>query len=185
MTLQDFSFRAGEPTPVVPDDAMWFLAQARPNQHDRARLNLERQGYPCFAPMRPLTRRRGSRLVAGTEPLFPGYLFLRIAPDQAWRPVKSTFGVAGLVMRGLHQPQPVPPDVMRDLFSRTDATGLLRAPDALSPGDQVKIAVGPMADFIASVEKLDGAGRVGLLLEMMGQTVRVTIPLAHLTPVAK
>jgi len=170
-------------TPLLPPSD-WYLAQLRPNQAGRARANLERQGYPCFAPQRPVTRRRRGRLVAGLGPLFPGYLFLRVGPEQEWRPVNSTYGVVRLVMRRTDTPQPVPGPLMAELFARTDAEGVLAPPEDLAPGETVRIAAGPMAGFTARVATLDDAGRVGLLLEMMGQAVRAELPRAHLERLA-
>ena len=160
----------------------WYLAQSRPNQQDRARANLERQGYACFTPSRPVTRRLGVKLIDGLEPLFPGYLFLAIEPSQPWRPVNSTFGVVGLVMRALHQPQLVPVSVMLDLFDRTDNDGILVPPKSLAIGESVRITFGPMVNFVARVERLANPARVGVLLEMMGRAVRAEIAREHLQP---
>ena len=167
------------------EDGIWYLAQLRPNQQERARTNLERQGYRCFLPRRPLTRRRGKRLVQGLGPLFPGYIFLVIEPDRPWGPANATWGVARLVMRAANTPQPVPAAVMADLLARTDADGVLQpAAEPLSPGDAVRITAGPMVEFVAEVERLGDAERVGVLLQMMGQAVRAELPRAHLTRLA-
>lgn len=160
-------------------DGLWYLAQLRPNQLARARRNLERQGYRCFVPLRPATQRSGRQLRTRLAPLFPGYLFLALGPAQAWRPVNGTFGVVRLVMRDAITPQPVPPAVMAQLFAHSDAEGVLAPPADLAPGDAVRVHAGPMAGFVARVAWLDGPGRVGVLLDMMGQAVRATLPIAH------
>lgn len=162
------------------DTGSWFLAQLRPNQLKRAKANLQRQGYPCFAPWRPLTKRKGSRLVESKEMLFPGYVFLTILPTQAWRPINSTYGITGLVMRSSNTPQPVPSSVMIELFDRTDADGTLIPTKSLKLGQSVRITVGPLVNFVARVERLEQSDRVGVLMEMMGQAVRIAVPRTNL-----
>lgn len=164
--------------PRHPHD--WYLAQVRPNQTDRARRNLERQGYGCFLPLLSGTSRAGGRLRSTVGALFPGYLFVSIDPHQPWRPVNGTFGVQRLVMRSANMPQPVPAAAMAALFGRVDAGGLLRPEPDLAAGDAVRIEAGPLAGFVARVERLEPGSRVGVLLEMMGQAVRTTLPTAHL-----
>ncbi|MBM9594030.1 transcription termination/antitermination protein NusG [Roseitranquillus sediminis] len=162
----------------------WYLAVTRPNQHRRAGANLDRQGYSCFMPQRLATKRCGQKLVNELGPLFPGYLFVRIDSDRPWRPVQSTYGVSALVMRAANTPQPVPGQIMADLFARTDSDGVLQPTPNLAPGDHVRITVGPMAGFVARIEHLSQRDRVGLLMEMMGQAVRTELPCAHLMRLA-
>lgn len=119
-------------------------------------------------------------MIESKELLFPGYLFLTVLPTQAWRPVNYTYGIAGLVMRCANTPQPVPASVMLELFDRTDRDGTLIPPKSLALGESVRITVGPLANFIASIENLDKSDRVGVLLEMMGQAVRIAVSRGHL-----
>lgn len=159
----------------------WCLAQLRPNQLDRARINLERQGYPSFMPYRRTTKRRGQKMVQILGPLFPGYLFVHVDPDQTWREINSTYGVSRLVMRAANTPQPVPPALMDELIAQTDDKGVLTPKEQLSPGDRVRIIAGPMADLVAQVAHLSEQERVGVLLELMGQAVRADLPRAHVS----
>ena len=64
---------------------------------------------------------------------------------------------------------------MAALVSRFTPEGLIRPPEVLSPGDLVRIQTGPFADVVTRIESLDRDGRVGVLLEVMGQAVRVTM----------
>lgn len=170
-----------DPDLANPDQADWYLAQLRPNQETRARANLERQGYACLLPRCRTTARRRGRLVPATAPLFPGYLFLRVRPGQQWRPINSTYGVVRLVMRREAVPQPVPAAIMGDLLARIDGAGVIAPPDDLRPGEEVRITAGPMAGITARVARLEASGRVGVLLEMMGQAVRAELPRADLS----
>lgn len=162
----------------------WYVAQLRPNQLARATSNLERQNYATFMPKRPEAKRHGRRCVQVLSPLFPGYIFVQIAPDQSWREIASTYGVLRLVMRSAHEPQPVPQDLMEALFVQTDPEGVFVSKEALNIGDRVRITMGPVADVVAEVVQLGNCARVGVLLELMGRAVRAELPQSHVVRLA-
>lgn len=167
-----------------PDPADWFAAQLRPNQLVRARTNLERQGYHCFMPHLPSTVRKRGKLVQSFVPVFPGYIFVSIAPDQPWYPVNNTYGVLRLVMRDGQTPQPVPEPVMTHLLAQTGPDGIFTVTPDLAPGDRVRILSGPWAEHVVEVDRLSGPERVGVLLEMMGQATRLELDRRHLSRVS-
>ncbi|MEM0935733.1 MAG: transcription termination/antitermination NusG family protein [Pseudomonadota bacterium] len=153
----------------------WFLAQLRPNQAERAKVNLSRQGYGVFMPNVLESRRHRGRIKETREPLFPGYLFVRILAWQEWRPIVSTYGVSQLVLQRPHRPQPVPVEVVAALQRRTQTDGVIVPETEVVPGDIARITAGPMSGFLAQVERLDRLGRVGVLLEVMGRSVRAEV----------
>lgn len=154
----------------------WYLAQLKPGGFDRAKTNLRRQNFQTFMPVRATSLRRNGKIVPAQKPLFPGYLFTQVLPDrQNWRAINSTYGVARLVSLGQGKPTPVPADFMTDLFCRTDAEGLLGAPEDLKPGDRVRIISGPFSQQIAEIEAAESKDRVILLMALMGRAVRTQV----------
>lgn len=75
-------------------NAAWYLAQCKPRQDERAQQHLENQGYTCYRPQYRRERVLGGRLQAQMESLFPGYLFIQLAGDSNWSPLRSTRGLA-------------------------------------------------------------------------------------------
>ena len=153
----------------------WFLAQLKPNGGQMADRNLTRQGFRTFIPLEEGTVRRGGRFVTASMPLFPGYIFvaLNTAAGQ-WRPIKSTYGITRLVSFG-QEPAQVPLALMSQLMLRCDASGKLLPPRLLNPGDQVRIASGPFAEFVGQVETIAPDRRVFVLMELMGGQTRVAV----------
>ncbi|MEJ2030209.1 MAG: mitochondrial 54S ribosomal protein L40 [Maritimibacter sp.] len=45
----------------------------------------------------------------------------------------------------------------------------------MQSGDEVELLTGPFADFIATVDSIDANRRVWVLMEMMGQTTRLSL----------
>ncbi|WP_416898633.1 MAG: transcription termination/antitermination protein NusG [Minwuia sp.] len=159
----------------LEDGALWFLAQVKPNGHHIAERNLSRQGFPSFLPMEEATRRRRGRFVNALRPLFPGYIFIAFDPEHGlWRKVNSTLGIARLVSFG-KSPAPVPNALVDGLRARCTADGTFRPAAPWSPGDSVKIARGPFAEFVGTVERLAPDNRVFVLLDLMGRRTRMTV----------
>lgn len=153
----------------------WFLAQLKPNSYRIAERHLQRQSFRTFLPMQEETRRRHGKFTATLSPLFPGYLFVAFdATAGSWRAINSTLGVSRLVSFG-GDPAPVPPRLVPDLMARCDARGKLLPPGSLKPGDTVTLTAGPFTQFVAEIERIAPDQRVWLLLDLMGQTMRMAV----------
>lgn len=161
----------------------WLLAQLKPGGLETARRNLDRQRLACFMPLRKETVKRGGRFLDRKVPLFPGYLFVGVPGQARWQPVRNTLGVARLVCSAGDLPARVPPGLIELLVRRCDADGVVREEDPVGIDENVRISRGPMHDLVARVESLDGPGRVAVLMEFMGRSVRADLPRDHLEPV--
>ena len=167
------------PSPGVPS---WYVASTIPRKESLALAQLERQGFSAFLPRfrKPWrhARRQGVRLA----PLFPGYVFIAFDPASApWRSINGTFGVGRLIGSDTG-PQSVPEAFMRQLMARCENGIVASLVDGLEPGERVRIMSGPFADRLAVIEKLDGAARVSVLLEVMGTQARLKVSASQLAP---
>lgn len=170
------------PVPDIMSDIMsqpgWYCVQTLASKEALALLHLQRQDFEAFLPRLSKGRRHARRYDTVLAPLFPGYLFVRMDPQrQRWRSINGTFGVARLILTG-DTPHQVPPGVVEALLEACDGKGVLHASerDMLRLDDEVRILVGPFADRIARVARLDPRGRVELLLELLGGSVSLTLP---------
>lgn len=161
------------------DDA-WFVAQLKPNAHELARRNLAQQGFRVFLPLHEETRQARGRFVTRVRPLFPGYIFVALNTAEAqWRAVSATRGITRLISLGA-APTPVPRPLIHALMQRCDQRGHLVAQPERQPGDLVKLATGPFAELVGTVESIASDQRIWVLLECMGQQARVAVPRAQL-----
>ena len=69
------------------------------------------------------------------------------------------------------------------LLAHSDA-GLTRLDHSLAQGQRVRILSGPLADFTATIVRLDARRRVDVLLEIMGSAVSVSVDRSALAPAA-
>lgn len=159
----------------------WYLASLKPNAGSIAHRNLVRQGFDVFYPLEAHTRRRNVKFEQALRQLFPGYIFVAVAPGTgSWRKINSTQGVGRLVSFG-SSPAQVPSDFVTDLQSRCDSQGCLLPSRSFSEGDTVVFRSGPLSDLVATVETLAPDRRVWLLLDFIGGKTRVLADPENLT----
>ena len=53
----------------------WYVAQLKPNGFNKAQVNLARQGFECFMPMRKVTIRHARKLRYCSHANFSGLYF--------------------------------------------------------------------------------------------------------------
>ncbi len=162
----------------------WCAVNTLPHQEGRAELNLRRQGVSVFLPRFRKTRRHARRVEEILEPMFPGYLFVRLdVGNSPWRMINGTYGVRGLVMQG-ERPARVADGFVESLQADADCDGALPLPEPnIHPGDRVKVVHGAFKDCIATVLRLTRQKRVELLLTLLGGTVRAEAAKNHVAAV--
>jgi transcription elongation factor/antiterminator RfaH len=164
-------------------DERWFLVHTLPKSERRAAFHLGAQGFRSYYPRIEKTVRHARQLRTVRAPLFARYLFviLDLARDR-WLAVRSTIGVSCLFTQD-GRPVPVPAGIVESLIKQSDG-GLTRLDVDLVKGKNVRIISGPFADFVGTLERLDDAGRVQVLIKLMGTAVPVSIHRSVLSPAA-
>ena len=153
----------------------WYLVQLKPNGHRLAKTNLEKQGFNMFLPLQNVTKRSAHKFVDRLVPLFPGYMFVELDTTQnAWRKVNSTLGVARIVSLG-GTPTPIPSEIVNEFISRCDGDGVLCPTQVLEFGQDVQVLRGPFANFVAQVEEISPDQRVWILIDLLGQSSRISV----------
>ena len=72
-------------------------------------------------------------------------------------------------------PAPAPRGVVETIISYVDEAGIAHFERDLQPGQAVRIKDGPLADAVGRLVRTDGAGRVQVLLEIMGGEVQTSL----------
>ena len=161
-----FALRSGE---------RWYVAMTVPRKERLAATQLDNQHYRSFLPLQLETRRHARKFTTVLAPVFPRYIFVILDLErQRWRSVNGTFGVQRLITDG-ERPLAVAPGIVETLMQSSDQRGaLIYKADELAIGDEVKLVSGPFAGSLGVLQRLDGAGRVQILLSLLGGPVKVT-----------
>ncbi len=153
----------------------WYVVQTQPHGENRTIVNLEPQGYRVFCPRISKTVRHARKKATVSGAFFPNYLFLNLdITCEQWGSVNGTSGVVRLIMQG-EAPQPVPQGIVEALQSSLSADGTLDWALRFKIGQSVRIAEGPFTDLVGTLEALDAAGRVRVLLDLLGRSVSVAL----------
>jgi len=162
----------------------WFLVHTLPHNERRAQLHLGAQGFRTHFPTIQKTIRHARRLRTVRAPLFPRYIFLILDLGRdRWLSVQSTVGVSCLYSCE-DRPVPVPEGIVETLIENTDEANLALFTSGLTTGQSVRILSGPFANFVGKLERLDAAGRIRVLLDMMGSAVPVALRRSAICPAA-
>ena len=169
--------------PLLPANERWFLVHTLPKNERKAECHLGAQGFATYYPQIWKTVRHARQLRTVLAPLFPRYRFviLDLARDR-WLSVRGTIGVCRLFTQD-DRPVPVPRGIVESLIGQCEG-GVTRLDTDLVKGGNVRIVAGPFADFVGTLERLDDAGRVQVLIKLMGTAVPMTTHRSILSPAA-
>jgi transcriptional antiterminator RfaH len=162
----------------------WFAVKTQRRREQQVNLVLARRGVEVFFPQIPMCRRPGDR-TDPLEPLFPGYLFARLAlGSDAWLAARYAPGVA-YFLGPAGRPTALPDGLVEDIRTRIDARRAAGWRMPYKPGDRVQFQSGPFQGLDAVFEgSLSGPGRVRVLLSLVGRLVSVDIHVSLLRSVA-
>ncbi len=168
----------------MEEQKKWYAVRTHPRKEFFAQQNFENQSYRVFLPSTIRIVRHARKVKEARSPLFPGYLFLHLAPsDRNWVAISSTRGAIGPVKFGNYYP-PVPDWFIEGLMAKANEQGIIpvgiKETYGFSPGDRVRLQ-GPNNTIIEGVLKaLDGKDRAIILIEILKREVETRVPLVKL-----
>jgi transcription antitermination factor NusG len=171
-------------TPLLPvncGEQHWYAAYTFANHEKCVAQELEQRSVECFLPLYESVRRWRDRRVRLYLPLFPGYVFLRIALKERLRVLMIRSVVRLVGFNGL--PAALPYLEIEAL--RTGLTCPLRAEPHpfLKKGRRVRIKSGPFAGMEGVMVRRKSNFRVVLSLELLVRSIVVDIDSADLEPI--
>lgn len=166
-----------------PEDhqAAWYAVYTKSRCEKVVRGHLEQQGLETFLPEQWRWSRRRDRRLALRVPLFPGYLFVRLAPrgDMYLRTLRTP-GVVRLLGQGPAGPLPVPGHEVESLRVLVHSRLRLEPVPYLRRGDRVLITHGPLAGARGVVVRRRGQSRLVVAVDIMQRAVSVELDEATL-----
>lgn len=172
--------RAGNKT----DDsglARWYAVQTNPRQEKRLYERLRLLDLESFLPLYQAVHRWKNGCKAQLDlPLFPGYLFVRIALRECLK-VLSSPGAVSLVGLG-SGPWPLPDAEIANLRNTLEG-GKLEPHPYLTVGQRVRIKSGPLADLTGYLVRQPEGLRVVLCVELIRQAAAVQVDVDDVEPI--
>ena len=158
----------------------WYAAYTSANHEKRIAAQLDVRAVEHFLPLYDSVRRWKDRKVRLRLPLFPGYVFVRLALCDRLR-VLQLPGVAKLV--GFNGTPTSLPDEEIESLKAGLANGVRVEPHPyLTVGRRVRIKSGPLAGMEGVLVRRKGNLRLVISIELIQRSVAVDADLADVEP---
>ena len=168
--------------PAECGDARWYAAYTSANHEKRVAEQLCVREVENFLPVYVSVRKWKDRRVKLDLPLFPGYVFVRLALRDRLR-VQQVPGVARLVGFG-GTPVALPDEQIKALRSGL-ARGVSAEPHPyLTEGRRVKLKSGPLAGMRGILLRRKGNFRVVISIDLIQRAVAVDADAADVVPLS-
>jgi transcription antitermination factor NusG len=165
-----------------PASKQWFAVYTICRHEKRVASHFNNRAIEYYLPLYRSQRRwkDGSKVVLD-QPLFPGYVFVRIGREQRV-PVLEVPGVLWVVGNSGSQPTPLPEFEIETLRSALDPLRVEPYP-SLAAGQRVRIRSGALSGIEGIVVRQKNSFRVVITLELILQSIAVEVNADDLEPV--
>ncbi len=162
----------------------WYVVQTKPKKEEEATSYLALNHLEVFHPLMEVFIQKNGRMTKITQPLFPGYIFVKFDLYQSYPLVKWARGVKKILGFG-DSPTPLSEEVIQVIKDRMDKDGVVRQTVQLKPNDLVRIKSGPLKDLIGIFDRWVSEGeRVRILINLIGYQPEVELHYSMLEKVA-
>lgn len=153
-------------------DANWYALHVRSRHEFAASSELQRKGIESFLPSVMRVSQWKDRKKRVEFPLFPGYLFVHIAPraEEFLRVVKTRGTVRFIALEPGH-PTPVPAGEIDSLKLLVESGEPLDVYPHLAPGTRVRVKRGPLAGAEGMLHQREGQHLFLVNIEILGRSV--------------
>ena len=163
-----------------PCEPLWYATHTSANHEKRVAEQLFKRSVEHFLPLYDTVRRWKDRRVELQLPLFPGYIFVRIALKDRLDVLKVAGVVRILGFNGT--PTPVPEQQVESLRSAFHE-GLRAEPyPYLKAGRQVRFKTGPLTGWKGVIVRRRGDFRVVLSAEIIQRSIIMDIEASSIEP---
>jgi transcription antitermination factor NusG len=151
----------------------WYAILSKTGREKNATLLLENSGFECYLPISKSSRRWSDRTKEIDVPLFPGYLFCRMNPNDRL-PVLTTPGVVQIVGTG-KTPIPIEEHEIADI-KRVASSGLSTTPwPYLQVGQKARIEEGPLQGLSGIIVRIKSGLKLVLSVQLLQRSIAVEI----------
>ena len=168
--------------PVLWTEPHWYAAYTRAQHEKQVAAELETREVEHFLPLYSSMRRWKDRRVQLELPLFPGYVFVRLALRERLRVLQVPSVVRLVGFSG--QPTALPDTEMEIMRSGLSQSLRAEPHPFLTVGRRVRITGGPFAGLEGVLRRKKSSMRVVVSLGLIQRSVAVDVDIADVRPVA-
>lgn len=164
---------------MLSTDGAWYACHTRPRCEKKFAALMAAEGFEHYLPLVPSIRRYGTQTKRFTKPLFPGYVFAKVAPE-----VKSRIYQHELIARAI----PVE-DEARFLEQLEDVRRMVSSGieftlvPLLTRGRMVRVVGGPLHGLEGLVDDPSNPERIVISVDVLRQGILMRVPAESLRAV--
>ena len=164
------------------EDARWYVLYVRSRSEKKVKERLEKNNIEVFLPLIKVVRQWSDRRKHVQVPLFPGYLFLNITPEN-FSFIREIEGVVGFVKHAKTYAT-IRERQLQDIrkFLQTGVPVEVQ-PDTFAPGQRVKITFGPLKDIEGELLEIKNEKQFVVRIDVINQLLKVLVPPQHLSKI--
>ena len=161
-------------------DARWFAIWTRSRHEKRVRDQLAKKAVEVFLPTIGRWSHWKDRKKKVDWPLFPGYCFARIEPDDRLAVLKCDGVVSIIGTNGV--PTPIPDVEIESVRQLVDSELSYDPCPLIKEGERVKVTHGPLAGVVGRLVRKGAHARLMLSVDLIGQAVSVEVDASDVKP---
>jgi transcription antitermination factor NusG len=159
----------------------WYALYTCPRHEKCVAQQIEQRGIDCFLPLYRSVRRWKDRRKELELALFPGYVFVRLAPGDRLRVLQLPSAVRLVSFNG--QPAPLPEAEIEGLRQHL-VGGVCPEPHPyLCVGRRVRVCAGPMAGLEGILVRRKDRCRIVFSLDLIMRSIAVEVDESDVEPV--
>ena len=163
---------------AASNNSKWLLVYTKAQEEQRAKKNLENQGFEIFLPVIAFVKSNQSKAITH-KVMFPRYLFVKINTEiDKWTRIKSTRGVSHLVVFGQRFAE-MPNQVIAYLKSKADENDIFNQKTTrrqFHKGEKLVFKTGTFKGMEATFLSKKSKERVRVLLRFINHLITAEIP---------
>jgi transcription antitermination factor NusG len=161
----------------------WYALYTCPRHEKCVALQIEQRRIDCFLPLYRSVRRWKDRRKELELALFPGYVFVRLAPQDRMRVLQLPSAVRLVSFNG--HPAPLPEAEIEALRQRLAGGACVQPHPYLCVGRRVRVRAGPMNGLEGIIVRRKDRCRVVFSLDLIMRSVAVEVDESDVEPVAE
>ena len=159
--------------PSQPEAPDWYALYTAPRHEKFVADQINRRGISCFLPLYRSVRRWKDRRKELAMVLFPGYVFVRVAPQDRL-PVLQLPGVVRLVTFN-GRPVALPEQEIELLRSRLSGTRVMEPHPYLRVGRRIRVRRGPLQGLEGIIVRMKDRCRLVFSIDLIMRSVAVEV----------
>ncbi len=169
--------------PVYEPISKWYVVYVRSRTEKKVVERMLKLQIECYLPLVKVVRQWSDRRKKVEVPLFNGYLFVHIHPDQ-FTAVRMVEGVVNFV-RSAGRNASIPDEQMQTIrhFIETGLPGQTEQDD-FAPGERVRVNFGALNGCEGELVEVKNEKQFIVRIEAINQVLMVSLPLGYLEKIA-